>query len=279
MSLGAVAFVLLIACLNVANLLLARASDRAREIAVRTALGAGRVRMIRQLLTESLLLSAAGGIAGLLLGAWGARALVTLFPDRDPVPRLEQAHLDFAVLFFTLAVTAITGVVFGLAPALEATRSNLTVSLKEGARGTSSGARSSRVRNFLVIAETALSLILLVGAGLMLRSFQRLLAVNPGFNPDRVLTLRVPLPAAITAKPQQPAYYTRILDRLGALPGLNSAGLIAPLPLADVDANSTFVVEGHLPAERRTPTRQAAHRQPRILPRHGYRSPPGPRLR
>jgi putative ABC transport system permease protein len=246
-SLGAVAFVLLIACLNVANLLLARASDRAREIAVRTALGAGRLRMVRQLLTESLLLSSAGGIAGLLLGIWGARALVTLFPDHDPVPRLEQAHLDFTVLCFTLAVTAITGVIFGLAPALEATRSNLTVALKEGARGTSSGERSTRVRNLLVIAETALSLILLVGAGLMLRSFQRLLSVNPGFNPDRVLTLRVPLPATITAKPQQPAYYTRILDRLASLPGLNSAGLIAPLPLADVDANSTFVVEGHLP--------------------------------
>ncbi|MCX6632083.1 MAG: ABC transporter permease [Candidatus Solibacter sp.] len=246
-SLGAVAFVLLIACLNVANLLLARVSDRAREIAVRTALGAGRLRMIRQLLTESLLLSVAGGTAGLLVGAWGARALVTLFPDRDPVPRLDQAHLDSAVLLFTLAVTVITGVLFGLAPALQATRANLTVALKESGRGTSSGARSGRVRNSLVIAETALSLILLVGAGLMLRSFQRLMAVNPGFNPDRVLTLRVPLPATITVKAQQPAYYTRILDRLGSLPGLNSAGLIAPLPLADVDANSTFVVEGHLP--------------------------------
>src|ERR1035437_8339621 len=196
-SLGAVAFVLLIACLNVANLLLARASDRAREIAVRTALGAGRLRMIRQLLTESLLLSAAGGTAGLLLGAWGARALVTLFPGRDPVPRLEQDHLDCAVLLFTLAVTAITGLVFGLAPALAATRCNLTVALKESGRGSSSGARSGRVRNFLAIGETTLSLILLVGAGLMLRSFQRLMAVNPGFNPDRVLTLRVPLPAAI----------------------------------------------------------------------------------
>jgi putative ABC transport system permease protein len=246
-SLGAVAFVLLIACLNVANLLLARASDRAREIAVRTALGAGRLRMVRQLLTESLLLSAAGGAAGLLLGAWGARALVTLFPEHDPVPRLEQAHLDSAVLLFTLAVTVITGVVFGLVPALDATRSNLTVALKESGRGNSSGARSGRMRNFLVIAETALSLILLVGAGLMLRSFQRLMAVDPGFNADRVLTLRVPLPSAITGKDQRPAYYTRILDRLGSLPGLNSAGLIAPLPLADVDANSTFAVEGHVP--------------------------------
>jgi putative ABC transport system permease protein len=251
-SLGAVAFVLLIACLNVANLLLSRASDRAREIAVRTALGAGRLRMVRQLLTESLLLASAGGIAGLLVGAWGARALVMLFPDRDPVPRLEQAHLDSLVLLFTLGVTVITGVVFGLAPAIAATRmdltgNDLTGALKESGRGNSSGARSSRVRNVLVIAETALSLILLVGAGLMMRSFQRLMAVNPGFNPDRVLTLRVPLPAAITAKAQQPAYYTRILDRLGSLPGLNSAGLIAPLPLADVDANSTFVVEGHVP--------------------------------
>ena len=246
-SLGAVAFVLLIACLNVANLLLARASDRAREMAVRAALGAGRLRMIRQLLTESLLLSAAGGTGGVLLGAWGARALVTLFPGRDPVPRLEQAHLDCAVLLFTLAVTAITGLIFGLAPALAATRCNLTVALKESGRGNSLGARSGRVRNLLVIAETALSLILLVGAGLMLRSLQRLMAVNPGFNPDRVLTLRVPLPPAITGKAQQPAYYTRILDRLSWLPGLHSCGLIAPLPLADVDANSTFVVEGHLP--------------------------------
>jgi putative ABC transport system permease protein len=151
------------------------------------------------------------------------------------------------VLLFTLAVTVITGVVFGLAPAFAATRANLTVAFKESSRGNSSGARSGRVRNYLVIAETALSLILLVGAGLMLRSFQRLMAVNPGFNPDRVLTLRVPLPAAITGKAQQPAYYTRILDRLGSLPGLNAAGLIAPLPLADVDANSTFVVEGRVP--------------------------------
>ena len=248
-SLGAVAFVLLIACLNVANLLLARASLRAREIAVRAALGAGRLRMIRQLLTESLLLSAAGGSAGLLLGASGARALVTLFPGRDPVPRLEQAHLDSAVLLFTLAVTVISGVVFGLLPALAATRSNLTVALNESGRGNSSGARSTRLRDLLVIAETALSLVLLVGAGLMLRSFQRLMAVNPGFNPDRILTLRVPLPPSVTGKTRQPAYYTRILDRLSSLPGLHSAGLIAPLPLAGVDANSTFVVEGHVPPD------------------------------
>jgi putative ABC transport system permease protein len=203
--------------------------------------------MVRQLLTESLLLSSAGGIAGLLLGASGARALVTLFPGRNPVPRLEQAHLDSAVLLFTLAVSVVTGVVFGLAPALLASRSNLTAALSESGRGNSPGARSGRLRNILVIAETALSLILLVGAGLMLRSFQRLIAVNPGFDPARVLTLRVPLPAAITVAARQPAYYTRILDRLSSLPGLDSAGLIAPLPLADVDANATFVVEGRVP--------------------------------
>ena len=246
-SLGAVAFVLLIACLNVASLLLARASDRAREIAVRASLGAGRLRMIRQLLTESLLLSAAGGASGLFVGALGARALVALFPGRDPVPRLDQAHLDSAVLLFTLAVTAIAGVVFSLVPALQATRSNLTVALNESGRGNSSGTRSGRVGNLLVVAETALSLILLVGAGLMLRSLQRLTSVDPGFDPDRVLTLRVPLPPDITGKAQQAAYYTRILDRLASLPGLHSAGLIAPLPLAGVDANSTFVVEGHVP--------------------------------
>jgi putative ABC transport system permease protein len=240
-SLGAVAFVLLIACLNVANLLLARASGRDREIAVRAALGAGRLRIVRQLLTESLLFSSAGGIAGLLLGAAGARALVALFPGCDPLPRLEQAHLDSAVLLFTLAATALAGLVFGLAPALHATRSNLAAALNQSGRGNSSGARSLRLRKLLVVAEIALSLVLLSGAGLMLRSFQRLVTVDPGFSPDRVLTLRVPLPAAITAKSQQPAYYTRILDRL------SSAALIAPLPLSGVDANSTFVVEGHLP--------------------------------
>ena len=205
--------------------------------------------MIRQLLTESLLLSAAGGIAGLLLGTWGARALVALFPEHDAVPRLDQAHLDSAVLLFTLAATLLAGIVFGLAPALQITRSSLTVALSEGGRGNSSGARSGRVRNSLVIAETALSLILLVGAGLMLRSFQRLMAIDPGFHAGRVLTLRVPLPAAVTVKAQQSAYYTRILERLASLPGLNSAGLIAPLPLAGVDTSSTFVVEGHVPPD------------------------------
>ena len=246
-ALGAVALVLLIACLNVANLLLFRASDRGREIAVRAALGAGRVRMIRQLLTESMLLAALCGAAGLILGAWGARSLVALFPERIPLPRLEQTRLDTGVLLFTVTLSLLTGLIFGLLPAVRAASPNLYEGLKEGARGTSAGARSRLLRSLLVVVETALSLVLLMGAGLMLRSFDRLMRTDPGFDPERVLTMRVPLPAAITAKPQQRAYYARMLDRIQAIPGLNSAGLIAPLPLADVDANGTFAVEGHPP--------------------------------
>ncbi len=244
-ALGSVALVLLIACLNVANLLLARAADRSREIAVRAALGAGRARVVRQLLTESLLLASAGGVAGLLLGAAGAKALVSLFPERIPLPRLEQTRLDASVLAFTLAVSLLTGVLFGLVPALRAAGPNLHRGLTESARGSSAGSRSSRLRSILVVAETALSLVLLIGAGLMLRSLDRLMRVNPGFDPECVLTLRVPLPPAITGKGRQREYYGRILEHLETLPGLRSAGLIAPLPLADVDANATFAVEGH----------------------------------
>jgi len=243
-SLGAVAFVLLIACLNVANLLMARATGRAREISVRAALGAGRLRVVRQMLTESLLLALAGGAAGLLLGAWGARALPALFPERLPVPRLDQTRLDAQVFWFTLALSLLTGIVFGLIPAIQATRGNLIQGLREGTRG-SGGGTHSRARGLLVVAETALSLVLLAGAGLMLRSFDRLMKVDPGFQAGAALTLHVPMPSAITDKRQQSAYYERILERLRALPGVNSAGLISPLPLAGVDANGTFAREGH----------------------------------
>jgi len=243
--LGAVGFVLLIACLNVANLLLARAAGRSREIAVRVALGAGRLRVVRQLLTESLLLAGLGGAAGLLLSHWGARALVALSPGRIPVPRLEQTRMDASVLLFTFALALATGLAFGLIPAWQASRTSLEGALKEGGRTSTGGARSHRLRNILVVAETALSLILLIGAGLLIRSFDRLLRVNAGFNPERVLTLRIPLPTGITGKPQQVGYYERMLDRIQGLPGLNAAGLIAPLPLGEVDANATFVAEGH----------------------------------
>jgi predicted permease len=242
-SLGAVAFVLLIACLNVANLLLARASGRSREIAVRAALGAGRLRVIRQMLTESVLLALAGGALGLALGTWGAKAIPALFPERMPVPRLDQTRLDAQVFWFTVALTIATGIVFGLIPALHATRGSLVDGLREGARGSSGGA-GSRVRSVLVVAETALSLILLAGAGLMLRSFDRLMNVDPGFRGEQALTMRVPLPTSIREPRQQAAYYERMLERLRVLPGVNSAGLISPLPLAGVDANGTFAREG-----------------------------------
>ncbi len=245
-ALGAVGFVLLIACLNVANLLLARASERGREIAVRTALGAGRLRVVRQLLTESLLLSVVGGAAGLLLGAWGARALVAMFPEQNPVPRLDQTHLDTGVLLFTLALSLATGLVFGLIPSLQASRADLNEALQEGGRGTHGRAHSGLLRQLLVVAETALSLVLLAGAGLMLRSFDRLMRVNPGFDPESVLTLRVPLPVVNEAQ-EKAAYYTRMIERLQRLPGLNSVGFISPIPLGHVDSNGTFAVEGHPP--------------------------------
>jgi putative ABC transport system permease protein len=241
--LGAVAFVLLIACLNVANLLLARGAERSREMAIRAALGAGRARVFRQLLTESLLLAGAGGAVGVALGGWGAGVLVRFVPEGMAVPRLDQTRLDFTVVLATLAVVAITGILFGLAPAWQALRTNVNEALKAGGR-TGGGPRTGFVRNTLVVLETALSLVLLAGAGLMLRSLSNLLLVDPGFRPERVLTMRVPLPVTLTERPQQVAYVTRLLDAVRQAPGLNSSGLITPLPLGGVDANANFAVEG-----------------------------------
>jgi putative ABC transport system permease protein len=243
-ALGAVGFVLLIACMNAANLLLARASGRTRELSVRVALGAGRWRLVRQLLTESLIIAVIGGIGGLLLGVWGAKGLIALFPDRNPVPRLAETSLDGQVLVFTIALTVVTALLFGLIPALQASGGSLNEALKEGGRSGGSGVRSRKLRGALVIIETALSVVLLVGAGLMLRSFDRLMKVNPGFDREHTLTLRVPLPSSITDRAERPRYYERIMDRLQSLPGVTTAGLIAPLPLADVDANGTFAREG-----------------------------------
>jgi putative ABC transport system permease protein len=248
-SFGAVAFVLLIGCINIANLLLARGSRRTREIAIRMALGAGRWRVSKQLLTESLLMAACGGAAGIGLGAWGVKTLIAILPETIGVPRLDQTRIDARVLLFTLGLSIATGLLFGVIPAILAPGGNLSDALKAGSgRG---GTQSRRTANALVILETALSLVLLAGAGLMLRSFQRLMATDPGFRPDRVLTMRVPLPPAITDEKQQPAYYTRILERIDPLPGIGSAGFIAPLPLANVDANATFAVRGAAPSHDR----------------------------
>jgi putative ABC transport system permease protein len=242
--LGGVGFVLLIACLNVANLLLARASERNKEVAVRMALGAGRTRIVRQMLAESLLLAGLGGLAGLLVAGWANSTLLMMFPERVDVPRLDQSHLDAMVLLFTLGLSLLTSFAFGLVPALQASRPNINEALKEGARSSSVGTRTHLLRNLLVIVETALSLVLLIGAGLMLRSFNRLLGVNPGFNPERVLTLHVPLPNIFTKNSDQAAYYTRMLESVQTIPGLNAVGLVVPRPLGDVDANWTFAMEG-----------------------------------
>ncbi|HEV2802101.1 MAG TPA: ABC transporter permease [Pyrinomonadaceae bacterium] len=229
--LAAVGFVLLIACANVANLLLARAASRSKEIAIRTALGAGRMRIIRQLLTESLLLSLMGGAVGLLFSLWGIDALLAALPEDVPRLLVSRIGLNTSVLGFTLAVSILTGLLFGLAPALQASKSNLNESLKDGGR-TSAGASRQRMRNLLVVAEVALSLLLLVSAGLLIKSFSQLQKIELGFDPSNVLTLRVPLPEARYKEyGQVDNFWNELLRRVRALPGVESAGLTRGLPM------------------------------------------------
>ena len=190
--LAAVAFVLLIACANVANLLLSRAAARQKELALRAALGAGRMRLVRQMLTESVLLALMGGVLGVLLAYWGIQLLIGFGPDN--IPRLGEISIDLRVLAFTFGISLLTGVLFGMIPALQASRPDLNDALKEGSRG-STGGRSRTLRNVFVVTEVALALILLIGAGLMIRSFMRLQSVETGFNPENVLTMRAQLPS------------------------------------------------------------------------------------
>ena len=228
--LGAVGFVLLIACVNVANLLLARAATREREIAIRIALGAGRMRLVRQLLTESLLLSMTGGVMGLLLALWGVDVLKALAPDS--IPRLSEAGIDGGVLMFVIAVSFITALAFGLLPALQASKPDLNQSLKDGGRGSTAGASGRRTRNVLVVAEVALSLVLLVCAGLMIRSFFRLQQVDPGFSVNNLLTFDLTLPRARYPKQADSAdLYQKIVARMQSLPGAQSAAASSALPL------------------------------------------------
>ncbi len=228
--LGAVGFVLLIACANVANLLLAQAAAREKEVAVRSAIGAGRGRLARQFLTESLTLGFAGGLLGLALAFAGVRLLVSLAPPE--IPRLDGVSVDAPVLAFTFAVAALASLVFGLAPALHAARADVTESLKEGGRGASAGQGGRRLRQTLVVTEVALALILLFGAGLLVRSFYRLLAQDPGFNPDHTLTFNLQVPRSSYGQwTDVSEFYGRLVDHLQTLPAVSSAAVTAFLPL------------------------------------------------
>jgi putative ABC transport system permease protein len=243
--LGAVGFVLLIACANLANLMLARVGARQKEIALRTALGASRLRIVRQLLTESILLAVTGGAAGLLLAFWTVSWLVSL--GADTIPRVHEISVDPRVAGFTLLVSVITGVLFGLAPAIQVSRPDLTDALKESGR-TTAGHRRNRLRSVLVVSEVALSLVLLVGAGLMIRSFAKLNQVDPGFKPAQVMTLGVAILRAKYPEDQHVAQvYSQILERAATAPGVLSAGAISDLPLTGSNISDSFTIEGRPP--------------------------------
>lgn len=243
--LGAVGFVLLIACANVASLLLTRSLARQKEVAIRAALGAGRGRIVRQLLTESVLLSVAGGVAGLLIARWSIDGLVAVLPQTqlNALPFLNNLHVDGGILAFACGLSLVTGVVFGLAPALQTARLDLQEALKEGGRSASSSGRQ-RLRSTLVVTEIALAVVLLVGAGLMMKSLLRLLQVNLGFNPENVLTMTVALPASKYSEPQRRIqFHTALQERISALPGVSGVGAVNILPL--IGGNTTrFTIEG-----------------------------------
>jgi predicted permease len=245
--LGAVAFVLLIACANVANLLLARASAREKELAIRAALGAGRARLVRQLLTESLILGFAGGLLGLALAYGGVDALRALAPANTP--RMDEVQIDPLVLAFTFAVSLLTGLVFGLAPAWHVARTDLRESLNEAGRGTSAAGGTLNLRASLVVSELALAVLLLVGAGLLIRSFSRLLDVSPGFQTQHLLTMELSLPEKTypDGAPVQ-KFYTQLMASVKTVPGIQAAGAVSQMPLADsYTSGSVFFEDTSIP--------------------------------
>jgi putative ABC transport system permease protein len=241
--LGAVGLVLLIACVNVAMLLLAKATGRGREIGVRLALGAGRARLIRQLLTESVMLAVTGGAAGVLVAAWGLSAFRAIAPASfAALPGVAAVGIDLRVLGVALAVSAFTGLVFGVIPALTASDQKLTSALQEEGRGGSAGARSARVRGVLVVAELALSLILLIGAALLLVSFKHVLDVSPGFEPQNIVV--APMDRQAGSSAQVTAFHQTLLERLRSLPQVEAAALATPLPIVGDDGRTGFRIEG-----------------------------------
>jgi putative ABC transport system permease protein len=251
--LGAVAFVLLIACANVANLLLVRAASRESEMAVRTALGAGSWRIVRQLVIESVLLAVVGGVFGTLLALWGVDLLLAMAPDG--LPRINEVSVNGSVLLFTAGVTALTGVLFGLFPALNTARANVSGMLKDGMRGSSGGVASRRARNTLVMAEMALAVVLLVGAGLLIRSFSKLLAVDPGFRSERVVTYTMAAPDSKYGEyAQRRVLVANLIERMKRVPGAQGAAIVTGMPLTNIMMRTSAHIVGtppERPAERK----------------------------
>jgi putative ABC transport system permease protein len=241
--LGAVGFVLLIACANVANLLLARAASRRREIALRAGLGASRWRIARQLLTESLLLSMFGGALGLLFAWWGTKALLALSPA--DLMELRNTTVNLPVLLFTAGLTLLTGIAFGLLPAFEASRFDLNEPLKESSRGIAGGTRAQRVRSLFVVAQVALALVLLIGAGLLVKSLNRLESVEPGFDPNNLLTMRINLPPRkYDSDPKVLNFFKQALEQIKAIPGVESVGAINTIPFGGPHSGTRVEIEG-----------------------------------
>jgi putative ABC transport system permease protein len=242
MIFGAVIFVLLVACANVANLLLARASVRYKEITIRSAIGAGRGQLVRQLLTESMLLSLVGGTLGLLVAVWGTSLVSSVGTKINPM--FQDIQVDLRVLLFTFGISIITGLIFGLAPALQISKPNLAESLKESGRGSGASATRNRLRSTLVVAEIAMTLILLVCAGLLIRTVARLRSVDKGFNSQNVLAMDIGLPSIKYPKPEnQIAFFKQVTDRIGSLPGVKAAASTSVLPLSDNFDGRGLVVE------------------------------------
>jgi putative ABC transport system permease protein len=239
---GAVGFVLLIACVNIASLMLGRATAREREMAIRTALGAARGRIVRQLLSESLLLAGLGGLAGLILAPFVLREIVQA--GNVALPRMANVKIDGSVLLFTIVITFLTGIIFGLFPAWQSARGTPYSGLKEGGPTSSASGSSGRIRQMLVVCEMALSVVLLVGEGLLMHSFLRVLGVDPGFHADRVLTMRISLPQETYSKPEQVrAFYREVVRRIESLPGVEAAGATAALPLSGLGGSGTTTID------------------------------------